>query len=46
LGAWKTVPQSEVAATSESDVFKMNKACSAGIPEDTTRKIIADLQAH
>ena len=32
------------AATWEEEVNKMNKAYSAGIPEDTTRKIIAYLQ--
>ena len=34
------------AATWESEVIKMNKAYGAGIPEDTTRKIIAYLQTH
>ena len=34
------------AATWEAEVNKMNKAYGAGIPEDTTRKIIAYLQAH
>ena len=34
------------AATWESEVNKMNKAYGAAIPEDTTRKIIAYLQAH
>ena len=35
-----------LAATWEAEVNKMNKAYGAGIPEDTTRKIIAYLQAH
>jgi len=34
------------AATWEAEVNKMNKAYGAGIPEDTTRKIIAYLQTH
>lgn len=34
------------AATWEAEVNKMNKAFGAGIPEDTTRKIIAYLQTH
>jgi len=34
------------AATWEAEVNKMNKAYGAGIPEDTTRKIVAYLQAH
>jgi len=34
------------AATWEAEVNKMNKAYAAGIPEDTTRKIIAYLQTH
>ena len=34
------------AATWEAEVNKMNKAYGAGIPEDTTRKIAAYLQAH
>ena len=34
------------AATWEDEVNKMNKAYGAGIPEDTTRKIIAYLQTH
>jgi len=34
------------AATWEAEVSKMNKAYGAGIPEDTTRKIIAYLQTH
>jgi hypothetical protein len=34
------------AATWEAEVKKMNQAYGAGIPEDTTRKIIAYLQAH
>ena len=34
------------AATWEAEVNKMNKAYGAGIPEDTTKKIIAYLQAH
>ena len=34
------------AATWEEEVNKMNKAYSAGIPEDTTRKIISYLQTH
>ncbi len=34
------------ATTWEAEVNKMNKAYGAGIPEDTTRKIIAYLQAH
>jgi hypothetical protein len=34
------------AATWEAEVNKMNKAYGAGISEDTTRKIIAYLQAH
>ena len=34
------------AATWESEVNKMQKAYGAGIPDDTTRKIIAYLQTH
>jgi len=34
------------AATWEAEVSKMNKAYGAGIPEDTTKKIIAYLQTH
>lgn len=34
------------AATWEAEVNKMNKAYGAGIPDDTTRKIIAYLQTH
>lgn len=34
------------AATWEDEVNKMNKAYGAGIPEGTTRKIIAYLQTH
>jgi hypothetical protein len=34
------------AATWEAEVNKMNKAYGAGIPEDTTKKIIAYLQTH
>jgi hypothetical protein len=34
------------AATWEAEVNKMNQAYGAGIPEDTTRKIIAYLQTH
>ena len=34
------------AATWEAEVNKMNKAYGAGIPEDTTKKIVAYLQAH
>jgi len=34
------------AATWEAEVTKMNKAFGAGIPEDSTRKIIAYLKAH
>ena len=34
------------AAIWEAEVNKMNKAYGAGIAEDTTRKIIAYLQAH
>ena len=34
------------AATWEDEVNKMNKAYGAGIPEDTTRKIISYLQTH
>ncbi len=34
------------AATWEAEVNKMNNAYAAGIPEDTTRKIIAYLQTH
>jgi mono/diheme cytochrome c family protein len=34
------------AATWESEVNKMQKAYGAGIPEDTTHKIIAYLQTH
>jgi hypothetical protein len=34
------------AATWEEEVNKMNKAYGAGIPDDTTRKIISYLQTH
>jgi len=34
------------AATWEAEVNKMNKAYGAGIPEESTRKIIAYLQTH
>jgi hypothetical protein len=34
------------AATWEAEVNKMNKTFGAGIPEDTTQKIILYLQAH
>jgi hypothetical protein len=34
------------AATWEAEVNKMNKAYGAGIPQDTTRKIIAYLQTY
>jgi hypothetical protein len=34
------------AATWEAEVSKMQKAYSAGIPEDTAKKIIAYLQTH
>ncbi len=34
------------AATWEAEVNKMNKTFGAGIPEDSTRKIILYLQAH
>jgi hypothetical protein len=34
------------AATWEEEVNKMNKAYGAGIPEDTTRKIVAYLKTH
>ena len=34
------------APTWEAEVNKMNKAYGAGIPEDTTRKIIAYLHTH
>lgn len=34
------------AATWEAEVNKMNKAFGAGIPEDSTQKIILYLQAH
>lgn len=34
------------AATWEAEVTKMNKAFGAGIPEDSTRKIIAYLKDH
>ncbi len=34
------------AATWEAVVTKMNKAFGAGIPEDSTRKIISYLQSH
>jgi hypothetical protein len=34
------------AATWEAEVNKMNKAYGAGIPEETTRKIIEYLQTH
>ena len=34
------------AGTWDAEVNKMNKAYGAGIPEDTTRKIIAYLQSH
>jgi hypothetical protein len=33
-------------ATWEAEVTKMNKAFGAGIPEETTQKIILYLQAH
>lgn len=35
-----------LAATWESEVNKMNKTFGAGIPEDSTQKIILYLQAH
>jgi len=34
------------AATWEAEVTKMNKAFGAGIPDDSTRKIIAYLKFH
>jgi hypothetical protein len=34
------------SATWEEEVNKMNKAYGAGIPEDTTRKIVAYLKTH
>src|SRR6202035_1050490 len=34
------------AATWKAEVSKMNQAYGAGIPEETTRKIVAYLEAH